>query len=355
MIDFTAVSREVRSLVSRRRELLTFLGSVFAALGIFLQNALKGELPQVLAGLEQHLFTTYAFMLMVPSLVLALRLARLHAGLALNGTLYARLMQEQSFTTVPPPGAVERAGRHNFAGLSFLTFLLATFLAGFSASLMALALQAPVWLAPVVGAGVMVLWLGLYFYYHERAVGFARQKARTDSCLPFGREQWEGHVAGSLEDTNHDMIAVLAVVGLIVFSAFESLSGLGAAKGEDNKDLPAAYVQQYGVPVYGGLMAVTCLVGLAIYIRLRVAVGTLSLEIDPTDRPFRPLRLTDSLLGYLLVAFLFVVSVHFLLFESFKGRFWTLVGVDAVVFALTVAAEQLTLVVMGRRYHSAKK
>ena len=31
MIDYTTVTREIRSLVSRRRELLTFLGTVFAA------------------------------------------------------------------------------------------------------------------------------------------------------------------------------------------------------------------------------------------------------------------------------------------------------------------------------------
>src|SRR4051794_14706521 len=44
VIDFTAVGREIRSIVSRRRELLTLLGSIFAGLGIFLNNVLHKDL-----------------------------------------------------------------------------------------------------------------------------------------------------------------------------------------------------------------------------------------------------------------------------------------------------------------------
>ncbi len=50
-IDFTTVSREFNSLVVRRRDLLTLLGSIFAGLGIFLQNVLQGNLPPALRGL----------------------------------------------------------------------------------------------------------------------------------------------------------------------------------------------------------------------------------------------------------------------------------------------------------------
>jgi hypothetical protein len=35
MLDYTSVTRELRSVISRRREMLIFLGSVFAALGLF--------------------------------------------------------------------------------------------------------------------------------------------------------------------------------------------------------------------------------------------------------------------------------------------------------------------------------
>src|SRR6516165_1789630 len=106
MIDFQTVTREFRSLVRRRRELMTFFGSVFAVSGIFLHNALKGSLPLSLRPMQGYVFVFYAVMLMVPTSILALRMAKLHGGMVLNGILYARLMQEQSFTR---PGDPRRA------------------------------------------------------------------------------------------------------------------------------------------------------------------------------------------------------------------------------------------------------
>jgi hypothetical protein len=347
MIDFTAVSREIRSVLSRRRELLTFLGSVFAALGIFLQNLLGGGLPPSLKSLEQHTFAAYALLLMVPSLLLALRLAKLNAGMTLNGILYARLMQEQTFTAKAGPDAPRRAAGVNVFGVSFLMFLLSDLLAGFAAALLDLALPGtPAASAPVVGAVVVVGGLLLYLHFHRQAASYALARIRSDPCGPFERDRWEEHVADSLRDANHDMITILALVGLIVFSAFEGLTGLGRATGQT--DLPSQDVQRYGPLAYGLLMTVTCFMGLVTYIRLRVAVGTRSLQLDPNDRPFRPLRLTDSLLGYLLLAFLFVVSLHFLLYPYLAQR--PLLAVDAAAFVVAVLAEQTTLVIAGRAY-----
>jgi hypothetical protein len=347
MIDFTAVSREIRSVLSRRRELLTFLGSVFAALGIFLQNLLGGSLPPSLKSLERHTFAAYALLLMVPSLLLALRLAKLNAGMTLNGVLYARLMQEQTFTDRAGPEAPRRAAGVNVFGVSFLMFLLSDLLAGFAAALLDLALPGtPAASAPVVGAAVVVGGLLMYLHFHRQAATYALARIGSDPCGPFERERWEEHVADSLRDANHDMITILALVGLIVFSAFEGLTGLGRATGQT--DLPSQDVQDYGPLAYGLLMTVTCFMGLVTYIRLRVAVGTRSLQLDPNDRPFRPLRLTDSLLGYLLLAFLFVVSLHFLLYPYVAGR--PLLVVDAATFAVAVLAEQASLVIAGRAY-----
>jgi hypothetical protein len=347
MIDFTAVSREIRSVLARRRELLTFLGSVFAALGIFLQNLLGDTLPESLRSLERHTFAAYALLLLVPSLLLALRLARLNAGMTLNGILYARLMQEQGFTDKAGPDAPRRAAAVNVFGVSFLMFLLADLLAGFAAGLLDLSITATrAWVAPVVGAAVVVAGLLLYLHFHRQAAAYALGRIGREPCAPFERQQWEAHVADSLRDANQDMITVVALVGLIVFSAFEGLSGLGKATGET--DLPSEDVQHYGPLAYGLLMAVTCFAGLVTYIRLRVAVGVRSLQIDPNDRPFRPLRLTDSLLGYLLLAFLFVVSLHFLLYPYLGWRPLLIVG--AAAFVVAVLAEQTTLVVAGRAY-----
>jgi hypothetical protein len=347
MIDFTAVSREIRSVLSRRRDLLTFLGSVFAALGIILQNLLGDSLPPSLSGLKEHTFAAYALLLMVPSLLLALRLAKLNAGMTLNGVLYARLMQEQTFTDRAGPGAPRRAAGVNVFGVSFLMFLLADLLAGFAAALLDLALPGtPASSAPVVGAAVVGGGLLLYLYFHRQAAAYALARIESDPCGPFERERWEEHVADSLRDANLDMITILALVGLIVFSAFEGLTGLGRATGKT--DLPSQDVQDYGPLAYGLLMTVTCFMGLVTYVRLRVAVGTRSLQIDPNDRPFRPLRLTDSLLGYMLLAFLFVVSLHFLLYPYLALRL--LLAVDAAAFLVALLAEQTTLVIAGRAY-----
>ena len=45
MIEFSTVTREFRSLVHRRRHLMTFLGSLFVAASLFPQNVLRDTLP----------------------------------------------------------------------------------------------------------------------------------------------------------------------------------------------------------------------------------------------------------------------------------------------------------------------
>jgi hypothetical protein len=345
MIDFTTVSREFRSVVSRRRELLTFLGTVFAALGIFLQNVLQDNLPDSLRNLKDHVFAFYAVMLLVPSLVLALRNAKLHSGMVLNGILYARLMQEQTFTS--RKGDPQRAAQHNFFGVSFLMFLLTDLIAGFSAVLLAVALALPWWAAVLAGAGVFVLWFFLYLHFHRQAAAFALAKIATDQCKPFDENEWQDHVAGSLEDVNNDMISVLAFVGLIAFSVFEGLSGWKRLAG--NTELDPRAVQEFGPIVLGLLLVVTCFVGMLTYVRLRVAVGNFSLQIDPTDQPFRPLRLTDSFLGYVLLAFLFGISWYVLLYMVAPGLGEVLLLIiSGLAFLAAIAMEQLTVYFAGK-------
>jgi hypothetical protein len=356
MIDFTTVSREFRGLVDRRRELFTFLGSVFAAMGLFLQNTLQGGLPGSLASIQEHIFAFYALVLMVLSLILALRMARLHGGMVLNGILYARLMQEQDFTRKGDP---VRSARHNWFGVSFLQFVLVDLIAAFSATILALALSSPFWPAFCWGTGVFVLWVLLYFRFHHQERAFAFRKIAVEQCTTFNRNDWEGHVSGSLQQANQGMIAEIAFAGLMVFSVFEALSGLGKIQAADT-DLATDVVQKHGPLVYGTLMIVTCFLELIIYLRVRVAAGAFCVQLDPTDRPFRPLRLTDSLLGYLLLAFLFAVSVHVFLViltphltvivPELHLSYPVLLSIDAAAFALAVMAEQITLVVVGRHW-----
>jgi hypothetical protein len=348
MIEFPTVTLEVRSLIARRLELTTFLGSVFAALGVFLQNALAGSLPPALAGVEEHIFFFYAVMLMVPSLILALRLARLHGGMVLNGVLYARLMQDQDFTR---KGNVARAAAHNYFGVSFLQFLLADFIAAFSAAVLALTLAIPAWVAAVAGAAVFLCWLVLYFRFHRRSAALARRMIAAEPCAPFSRDDWAAHVSASLHDANRELIALIGFVGLIAFSVFEVMTGLGQVKTSRPTDLSLEHVRLYGPEAYTLLMLVTCLMGVLTYLRIRVAVGRFSLEVDPDDRPFRPLVLTDSLLGYLLLAFFLAVSVHLCLIQVAPGLgFGTVLVFDAATVVIAVLAEQMTIVVAGRHF-----
>jgi hypothetical protein len=345
MIEFTTVSNEFQSLVARRGHLVTFLGSLFAAMGILLRNITGGSLPPALAGLEAHAFALFAVLLLVPSLIIALRMAKLAAGMTIQGILYARLSHEQPFATKRDP---QRAARLNVLGVSFLSFLIADLIAGFSAALLALALEHPPLAAALLGAGFVIVWLLLYLRNHRRAARFALDKIATEPCGPYDRDDWLEHVTGSMEEANKGMITDIGFVGLMMFSGIEGMTGLGNIK-QAGLDLIAQDVQQLGPTVYAGMMVVVGFFGLLINLRVRLAIGGFSLALDPTDRPFRPLRLTDSLLGYLLLAFLFTVAVHLLLYPYLSAQPFALVGIDLAVLAVSVLIEQLTLVYAARR------
>lgn len=346
MIEAAIVSREFHSLVDRRREVLMLLGSVFAGLGIFLQNGLAGHFPSALRDISSHLFAYVALILMVASLVLSLRMARLHGGMVLNGVLFARLLQEQSFTRAGDP---TRAARCNFFGASFLQFVLVDMIAGFSSAVLALAVGASTVLAAVVAGLVMLAWLAFYIRFHSTAAAFALRKIATEPCEPITREEWEAHVSDSLKGANNDLLTCISFVGLMLFSAMETLSSLGHIG--QSGDLRAEDIVRVGPVIYSGLMVVTCVLQLLVYIRLRIAIGRFSLDLDPSDSPFRPLRLTDSLLGYILLAFFLSVSVHLFLDVVLPGvvkGMGRLLIIDVLVLVTALACEQAALVVAGR-------
>jgi hypothetical protein len=347
MIEFPLVSREFRSVITRRRELFTLLGSIFAGMGILLQNILQGKLPTTLKPYESHTFATYALLLAIPSLLLALRIGKLHAGLILNGMLFNRLMQEQDFTRKGDP---ERAARLNWFGVSATMFLLVDLIAAFSVALLALALGARPWVAGLIGLSAYLLWLGLFLHFHRQAVAVARHKIQAENCAPFDRKEWEEHTAFSLEDTNRGMTTWITFGGLMVFNMFTSLMALGQIQGEE-RDLVSQDVKEYSPVALGLLMVVTCLTGLVAHLRLRLAAGFFVMQLDPSDRPFRPLRLTDSLLGYMLLAGLLTVSWHVLFAKYWGSQPVLLFGSDVAVFVLAVVAEQITIMVADRKVH----
>ncbi len=341
-LSFRPITREIRSLVGRRRSLLTMLGSTFAGMGLLLENALKGSLPSTLKTFQGHVFLSYALLLLLPSLILALRLARLNAGMVLNGVLFARLLEARNPAR---KGAVERASRMNIAGVSFQMFLLTDIIAAFSTSLLCLVLSDSEPLAAVSGAAALLAGLGFYIRFHREAVARGLRSISDASCGGFSAADWQEHISGSLEDVHFDMTAVVSLVGLIMFSAIQSLSILGSAAGPT--DIPPDVLRLDAPAAYGSLMAATCLMGMATYIRLRIAAGSFSIELDPADEPFRPLHMTDSLLGFTLLAFMFAVSAHFLLSPLLAPR--SLAAAVAAAFILALAWEQTAVAVAKRK------
>jgi hypothetical protein len=344
MIDFTIVTREFRSLVDRRRDIQTFLGSAFAAMSLVLGNVLEGKLPPSLREIQEHLFAFYSLILMVVSLLLSLRMARLHSGMALNGVLYARLLQAAGRAADP-----RRAARLNVFGVSFLQFILAILLAAFSGTVLLISLKEPLKVAVGGGAIVFVVWLLIDIWFYRRAVRFANEKIRAEEAGPVSAAELEEHVSVSLQQANHGLITEIAFAGLIVFSCFGTLSSLGKIEAGQT-DLPPDFIRTNGPIAFAGLMLVVCLFELIICLRLRLALGQFSLQLDATDRPYRPLRLTDSLLGYMLLAFLFVVSLHVLLLQVLpEAKLRVIVACDAIAFAVAILVEQVMLVIAGRR------
>lgn len=332
-VAMRVVTAEIRGLVQRRRELLTMTGSLFAALGIFLENVLQGRLPSTLRFLEGHVFAAYALMLLVPGAIIGLRLALLNGGMALNGVLYARLMRDAAFG---PKADLAQAGRINPFGVFTLMFLLVDCIVGFAAALLALSLQAHPAAAAAAGVATSCAGLGAFLALHRRGVDAAARRVAAARFAPPAQAEWQSHVMGSMHDANQDMTAVLGLVGLIVFSAFQGLSGLGAAR--PGADLPPSALAESGPAAYGLLMTVTCAAAMLTYVRLRLAAGRFALELDPEDRPFRAFRLTDSLLGYALIAFFFAIGVHVMLFPRLRGSMLFLATAFAFIAAL--AAEQ---------------
>lgn len=340
-LDFTLVAGEVRSLVGRRRALLTFLGSTFAALGLFVQNVLQGNLPPGLRPLEAHLFAFYGLFLLVPALVLSLRMAKLHAGMTLHGVLYERLLQAHDFAD----GAPARAARHNFLGVGFLVFLQSAGLTALAATLTAIALGLPPLASALLGVLTFTLVVVAYLRWHAAAAREGLARVQGCSCAPYDRDEWQAHVAGSLDDANQDMLAVLGFVALLVFSTFEGLSNLGRI--EAHADLPADAIATHGPVVFCLVSVVAGLLGLAILLRLRVAQGRFSRQLDPADAAFEPLRITDAFLGYLLTAFLVGVALFVLMSQFVSGLALPLVA-GAVTVVAAVLAERLVLLRAAR-------
>jgi hypothetical protein len=350
VLDFGRVSRELRSVVARRRELILFLGSLFAGMGIYIQNVLDKKLPPSLAMLERSAFLTFSVGVLIPSVIVALRLAKLHSGMIINGVFFSKLRQHASQS----PSDLSRAGRLNWMGVSTQFFAWTAVLAGFSAGLLALSLRSNWSIVGFSSVGTFALLLSAFLNIHRRARKFATGYAVVATCESYSSEELEDHLAESMKDGNHDMLACISFVGLMVFSIFQAMSGLGDVK-STGTELSRELLRDQGVMYLSALLLVTTLIGLVVYLRLLISIGNFSLLLDPTDRPFRLFKLTDSFLGYCLLVFFLALSVHVLAVPLLPKETTDLSAAwlcDAAAAGLTLLVYALVVLVAAWRVHT---
>jgi hypothetical protein len=335
VLDFDTISREFRSVVARRREQLLFLGSLFAAMSLFLQNVLDGKLPEAMKSLERRAFLLHSVLMLAPTVLIALRIAKLHTGLTINGVFYRRAMREID----PLEGsevALGRAASLNLFGVSSIQFWLAALLASGEATLLAFALHAPGWSAPAVGAAVYSLLVVIFLLMHRNASRFALRAVQNCRVEPLTREDDERHLAESRNDANHDLNACIGFVGLMLFASLEGISGVSDIEVAD-PGLAARTAQRFGPLVYDFVLLATCLANILIYGRLSASIAEMSLRLDPTDNPYRPFKLTDTWFGYLLVVFFTTIAVHLTAYtyvDSNPRLIWIIDGATAGIAVL---------------------
>lgn len=346
-VDFSNVSGEIQSITARRRELLVFLGSMFAAMSLFLQKVLDGELPEALKSIEHGAFFAHSLLVLVPTIITALRVAKLHGGLVINGVFYARAVNE-----VLAEGGTRKslrdAARLNYFGMSAMLFWLTGLLAGGESCLLALSCHAPIERAAALGVAAVVVLAIVFLVLHRQAARFALRAADSCRVEPFSEEEHERHLLDGRNEANRDMIAVTSFAGLMMFSSLECITGL-ANIGAANFDLAPQDVLRFGPVAYLTVWLVSCCFCGAIYLRLAVAIGNFSLQLDPTDRPFRALKFTDTLLGYLLLVFFLIVGAHLAAYSRCGADDPTVFAVDAIVGVAAAAAYPLTMFGAARR------
>lgn len=350
MVAIRNIGREFRSLVYRRRLQMTYLASAYAALSYSLQSALHGGLPRQFGKLEGHLFAVHAGLLAILGIIMALREARLHGGMMLNGSLYWGLLGQQGM--IAPPSTTIFSAPHMF-GVSGVMLAIAGSIASGSLCVCALAVGIPLWVA-VVSAGAVLMVLGWIQRRSEReAVDRARRQLQTETLEGFSVEEWHDHVLGSLDDVNQDMLTLIVLASLTTFAGLQNIAALGNMPAEMRSEFDVVALMAYAPIVYSGLMLVTVLLCVMGYLRLRIAMGDLSLQLDPWDTPFRAGHMTDSLLGYMLLSLLLSVAAYTMIrsTSSTCGE-WIAWSAALTIGLLTIGAEQMLLIVCNARRRS---
>jgi hypothetical protein len=201
-----------------------------------------------------------------------------------------------------------------------------------------------------------MLLLMFFLRIHARAARFALRAVENCLVEPLTREDDERHLAESRNDANHDLNACIGFVGLMLFASLEGISGVSDIA-VANPGLAAPLAVQFGPLVYDVILLATCLANIFIYCRLSASIAEMSLRLDPTDTPYRPFKLTDTLLGYLLVVFFATIAVHLTAYPYLGARLQWVWIIDGATAGLALLFYPLRMYweLMKRRRRAAAK
>ena len=347
MITFAQVSAEFRGLVERRRRHLSFLFSTMAAYSILADGALHGRLPKPIVAISGVILNVGAVSLMFLCFTTALREARIHKGLAYNGHLFQALSRVAGAEAW---NSRNRPWRFNPFGVSATLFAI-SLLSGLGLLAFNCAVVGLGWAGTMAAMVATAACGGAYFWaQHSAGTEVAAMKLRAGRKLEHNRLAWRAHVAASIDDAHRDMLELIGLAGLVAFSGFQLLSGLG-----DAKVISVGYLQfsrvEESAPIWlSGYMVVITGLTIVSYVRLRFAVGLFSRALDPSDRPFRASNIDDSFYGFLIL--LSLIGLDLVLFlasaaSSVSDRRRTIVV--ALIALAIIVCERFAMGIVGRR------
>jgi ADP-ribose pyrophosphatase len=303
-------------LVARRRAVIVLFCSIYAFMSVYLDEIFKGVSPRAIEALGPAPLAVYMLFLAALGVICTLRLSRIHYGMTLNGC-YCSAVEHGD---IHHPD-VEAAKTLNKRGVSTLHMLLAAFSASVAMAVAVALLGGRIEIAVIAG---LLLFGGLWQFFrsqcHQRAVAKATRDLESwKSSLPAVQTRdRRRHDVLTLDMCQHDMLAIVSSIGLLLFSLLQTMShfqpenvaAARAAAQDANHLALTENARRLSVVLYSMGVVIAAACGIGAYVRLRGAVARHSERLNQNDYRVHVATITDSFLGYLLLVTFTVLAVH---------------------------------------------
>ena len=311
------ITDEIVGLVARRRAVIVLFCSIYAFMSVYLDQMFKGSPPRAIEALcFLGPLTIYMLFLALLGAICTLRLSRIHYGMTLNGCYCAAV--EHGDIHHPD---VESAKKLNMRGVSTLHVLLTAFSASVATAAVVGQWRGSAWAGGIAGLLVLVgLWLHFKYRCHLRAVAKAeRDLENWKNSLPAVQTRdRRRHDVLTLDMCQHDMLAIVSSIGLLLFSLLQTMSHFqpenvaeARAAAQDAGHLVLSEgARRWSVALYSAGVVFASACGIGAYVRLRGAVARHSQRLNQNDHRAHVATLTDSALGYVLLIGFTVLAVH---------------------------------------------